>query len=170
MTVDRDFKRVVRAKARRSGQSYASVLRRLRNEGGPPSEEKHLMNIVRTIPDIRSLDLPASRSFYEGLLGFKIVMDVDGMLMFASPTQPGQQVTVNGDATDATPLPAGFSVDVGYPQAVTELHDRARAEGFVIIESLEDKPMGIRRFSLLDPNGARVTILAHLDEAHQPPG
>ncbi|MCG6856845.1 MAG: VOC family protein [Salaquimonas sp.] len=128
------------------------------------------MNIVRTVPDIRSLDLPASRSFYEGLLGFKVVMDVDGMLMFASPTQPRQQITVNGDKTQATPLPAGFSIDVGYPQAVTELHDRAMADGFVIIESLEDKPMGIRRFSLLDPNGTRVTILAHLDEAHQPPG
>ena len=27
------------------------------------------------------------------------------------------------------------------------------------------KPWGIRRFSVLDPSGARVTVLAHLDGA-----
>lgn len=126
------------------------------------------MNIVRTIPDIRSSNLSASRTFYEGLLGFQVAMEVGDMLMFASPTHPKQQLTVNGDAAEAAPLPAGFSVDVGDAQVVTEIHDRAQAEGRVIIEPLEDKPMGIRRFSLLDPNGARVTVLAHLDETRQP--
>ncbi|MEZ5997069.1 MAG: VOC family protein [Hyphomonas sp.] len=162
MTVDKDFKRIVRAKARERGQSYASVLRRLTSKETPP------MKITRTIPDIRSLDLPASRTFYEDLLGFKVVMDVGGMLMFASPSDPKQQLTLNGDATEAAPLPNGFTIDVGYPDAVTELHDKAKAEGHVIIEALEDKPMGVRRFSMLDPNGTRVTVLAHLDPAHQP--
>lgn len=166
MTVDKDFKRIVRAKARASGQSYASVLRRLRAK---PSKETLPMNIVRTIPDIRSLDLAASRSFYEGLLGLDVVMDVGSMLMFASPTQPKQQITVNGDASEANPLPAGFAIDAGYPDAVTALHERALEEGRVIVEPLEDKPMGIRRFSMLDPNGTRVTVLAHLSEEHQPP-
>ena len=27
--------------------------------------------------------------------------------------------------------------------------------------------MGIRRFSLLDPNGVRITVLAHLDQAYE---
>ncbi len=127
------------------------------------------MNIVRTIPDIRSLDMPASRAFYEDVLGFQVVMDQAGMLMFASATQPKQQVTVNGDAADAAPLPPGFSVDVGYPESVSEIHARALAKGHTIIETLEDKAIGIRRFSLLDPNGARVTVIAHLDKAYQPP-
>ena len=71
--------------------------------------------------------------------------------------------------TEAAALPAGFSIDVGYPDAVTDLHDRARREGRVIIDPLADKPMGIRRFSMLDPNGTRLTVLAHIDAAHQPP-
>ncbi len=169
MTADKDFKRIVRAKARLTGQSYSVVQRRLRTDGVQPSPENKPMNIVRTIPDIRSLDMPASRAFYEGLLGFEIVMEHAGMLMFASATQPKQQVTVNGDAADAAPLPPGFSVDVGYPESVSEIHARALANGHVIIEPLEDKAMGIRRFSLLDPNGTRVTVLAHLDTAYQPP-
>ncbi len=127
------------------------------------------MNIVRTIPDIRTLNLPASKAFYESVLGFEVAMEHAGMIILASATQPKQQVTLNGDAADAMPLPPGFSIDVGYPESVTEVHARAVAQGTTIIEPLEDKPIGIRRFSLLDPNGTRVTIVAHLDEKYQPP-
>ena len=103
------------------------------------------------------------------VIGFQVAMEHAGMLILASATQPKQQVTLNGDAADALPLPPGFSVDVGYPESVTEIHARALAQGSTIIEPLEDKPIGIRRFSLLDPNGTRVTIVAHLDEQYQPP-
>ena len=98
MTANKDFKRIVRAKARRTGQSYSAVLQRLRTDGREPSKERIPMTIVRTVPDIRALDLSVSRAFYVDLLGFKIAMDQAGMLMFASPTEPKQQVTLNGDA------------------------------------------------------------------------
>ena len=125
------------------------------------------MTILRTVPDIRALDLSISRSFYQDLLGFKIVMDQAGMLMFASPTEPKQQVTLNGDAAESAALPPGFAMDVGVPENVSELHARAVDLGCIIVEPLADKPMGIRRFSLLDPNGVRITVMAHLDPAHQ---
>jgi predicted enzyme related to lactoylglutathione lyase len=168
MTTDKDFKRIVRSKARLTGQSYAVVQRRLRTHGDEPSTEKKPMNIVRTIPDIRTVNLQASKAFYEDIIGFKVAMEHEGMMILASATQPKQQVTLNGDAADALPLPPGFSVDVGYPESVTEIYARALAQGSTIIEPLEDKPIGIRRFSLLDPNGTRVTIVAHLDEQYQP--
>jgi catechol 2,3-dioxygenase-like lactoylglutathione lyase family enzyme len=169
MTTDKDFKRIVRTKARLTGQSYSVVQRRLRTHGDKPLTEIDVMNIVRTIPDIRTLSIPASKAFYEDIIGFKVVMEHAGMLILASATQPKQQVTLNGDAADAVPLPPGFAVDVGYPESVTEIHARALAHGSTIIEPLEDKPIGIRRFSLLDPNGTRVTVVAHLDEQYQPP-
>jgi catechol 2,3-dioxygenase-like lactoylglutathione lyase family enzyme len=169
MTADKDFKRIVRETARRTGQSYAAVQRRLRTDGAKPSTEKRPMNIVRTIPDVRSLNMPASRAFYEGILGFNVAMEHAGMMILASATQPKQQVTINADAADAAPLPPGFAVDVGFPESVSEVHDRAVAQGHTIIEPLEDKPIGIRRFSLLDPSGTRITVVAHLDPAHQPP-
>ena len=168
MTANKDFKRIVRAKARKTGQSYSAVLQRLRTDGRAPSKESIPMTIVRTVPDIRALDLDVSRAFYQDLLGFKAVMDQGGMLMFASPTEPKQQVTLNGDAAESAALPPGFAMDVGFPESVTDLHARAVAQGCVIVEPLTDKPMGIRRFSLLDPNGVRITVLAHLDPAHQP--
>jgi predicted enzyme related to lactoylglutathione lyase len=168
MTANKDFKRIVRAKARRTGQSYSAVLQRLRTDSREPSKEKLPMTIVRTVPDIRALDLSVSRAFYQDLLGFNLVMDQSGMLMFASPTEPKQQVTLNGDAAESAALPPGFAMDVGFPDSVTDLHARAVSQGCVIVEPLQDKPMGIRRFSLLDPNGVRITVLAHLAEAHQP--
>jgi catechol 2,3-dioxygenase-like lactoylglutathione lyase family enzyme len=169
MTVDRDFKRIVRETARRTGQSYAAVQRRLRDDGTKPSTERRPMNIVRTIPDVRSLNMPASRAFYEGVLGFNVAMEHDGMMILASATQPKQQVSVNADAADAKPLPPGFAIDVGFPESVSEIHQRAVSQGVTIIEPMEDKPIGIRRFSVLDPNGTRVTIVAHLNPADQPP-
>jgi len=168
MTANKDFKRIVRETARRTNQSYATVQRRLRADGTEPTTEKRPMNIVRTIPDIRSLNLPASRVFYEELLGFRVVMEHAGMIMLASTTQPKQQITVNGDAADALPLPPGFSIDVGFPESVSEIQEKAVAQGIIIVEPMEDKKIGIRRFSLLDPSGTRVTIMAHLDPAHQP--
>ena len=169
MTAKKDFKRIVRERTRLTGQSYAVVQRRLRTDGQRPSMEKKYMNIVRTVPDVRSLNMPASRDFYEGIIGFKVVMEHAGMMILASATEPKQQVTLNADAADAMPLPPGFAVDVGYPESVSEIHARAVAQGCTIIEPMEDKPIGIRRFSLLDPNGTRVTIVAHLDKAYQPP-
>ena len=79
MTADKDFKRIVREIASRSGQSYAVVQRRLRADGAKPSTERQPMNIVRTIPDVRSLNMPASRAFYEGILGFNVAMEHAGM-------------------------------------------------------------------------------------------
>ena len=135
MTTDKDFKRIVRARSKRTGESYAVVQRRLRAGGQKPSTEKNIMNIVRTIPDIRTLNMPASRAFYEDMLGFKVAMEHAGMIILASPTQPKQQVTLNGDAADALPLPPGFSVDVGYPESVAEIHAKAIAQGCTIVDA-----------------------------------
>ncbi len=168
MTADKDFKRIVREAARKTGQSYAAVQRRLRTDSILLSSEKNAMNIVRTVPDVRSLNLPASRAFYEGILGFRVAMEHAGMLILASATQPKQQVTVNADAADAMPLPPGFAVDVGFPENVSEIHERAVAASYTIVEPLDGKAIGIRRFSLLDPSGARVTVMAHLDPKDQP--
>jgi catechol 2,3-dioxygenase-like lactoylglutathione lyase family enzyme len=169
MTANKDYRRIVRDTARRTGQSYAAFQERLRDDGTKPSTERRSMNIVRTIPDARSLSMPASRAFYEGVLGFNIAMEHAGMMILASETQPKQQVSVNADAADAKPLPPGFAVDVGFPESVSEIHERVIAQGITIIEPLEDKPIGIRRFSVLDPNGTRVTIVAHLNPVDQPP-
>lgn len=117
------------------------------------------MSITRAVPDIRADDIEATRAFYAGLVGFDVAMESGNFLLFSSPTDPKVQVAVNGDLAV---LPPGFIVDVGSAERVRSIHAEATSQGLRIVEELDDKPWGIRRFSLLDPGGARVTILAHL--------
>ena len=42
------------------------------------------MHIRRAMPVIRTEGSDEARAFYEGFLGFRVAMDEDGMLMFAS--------------------------------------------------------------------------------------
>ena len=161
MTEDKDFKKLVRARAERTGESYAEARRQLEAvapDGGSGAPEK--LTITRAAPDIRSDDVEGSRSFYAGLLGFDVAMESGKFLLFTSPSNSDVQVSINGHFAS---LPPGFIVDVGTAERVREIHDEAIAQGLRIIEELDDKPWGIRRFSLLDPNGHRVTVLAHFD-------
>lgn len=69
---------------------------------------------------------------------------------------------VHADPRDAPALPPGFTIDLGDGDAVRAAYERAVHDGGTIMEAIDDKPWGIRRFSLLDPSGYRVTLLAHL--------
>jgi len=163
MTEDKDFKRIVRSRAARTGESYAEARRRLRAQlaaRGAGVQEDSKVTIARAMPDIRSDDVEASRSFYADLLGFNVAMEVEKFLIFSSPSDPNIQVSINGDFAS---LPAGFIVDVGTAERVAQIHAAAVQQGLRIVEGLDDKPWGIRRFSLLDPSGTRVSILAHFD-------
>jgi catechol 2,3-dioxygenase-like lactoylglutathione lyase family enzyme len=163
MTADKDFKRVVRQRAKRTGESYTEALRQLRSRdaaGEPAATKEPTVTITRAFPDIRSDDVEASRAFYNGLLGFDVSMEAGKFLLFTSPSDRNIQVSLNGDFDS---LPAGFIVDVGVGERVDAIHDVAVQQGLRIIEPIDDKPWGIRRFSLLDPSGSRVTVLAHID-------
>ena len=163
MTADKDFKRLVRARAARTGESYAEALRHFRAQdadGRSGGKEEPIVTINRAMPDIRSDDIQACRGFYADLLGFDLAMEVGDFLMFSSPSDPNVQISVNGDFAS---LPPGFIVDVGTAERVAEIHAAAVAQSLRIIEDLDDKPWGIRRFSMLDPSGARVSVLAHFE-------
>jgi hypothetical protein len=58
------------------------------------------MEIRRAMPVIVTEDPAAARVFYESFLGFRVAMDEDGMIMFASRSTP---------TTSATP-PEGSSI------------------------------------------------------------
>lgn len=120
------------------------------------------MSIRRIMPDIRATDLPATRDFYCGLLGLRVGMDEEPFLLLGSPDVSSAQLTVNDNGHPG--LPPGFAIDVGTPEQVDEIHRQVTERGMSIVEPLSDKPWGIRRFSVIDPGGVRVTIVAHLDE------
>lgn len=163
MTERKDFKRVVRARARRTGESYSSALRNVRNARPDRSatagstgshKEGSLMAITRAIPDVRSTSIDKTIRFYTQLLGFDKRSEQGNLVAFVSPTHDGVEVTLN---RDEFVLPPGFTVEVETAEAVSELHRRASPAHVRVIEDLTSDGA---QFSVLDPAGRRVTIAA----------
>lgn len=163
MTSRKDFKRVVRARAGRTGESYSSALRNVRNahhdrsaatDRGNPEREP-LMSITRTIPDVRSTNVEKTVRFYVDLLGFDTRTEDGRVVSFVSASDEGVEVTLNRDVA----LPPGFTVEVKTRDEVADLFDRSSSAGVRVVESLRD-----RQFSVLDPAGRRVTVAAAPDQ------
>ena len=136
-----------------------------RHFGAPsaPVQYDRAVRIRRAIPVVLTDDPAATRAFYEGLLGFRVAMEVDGMLMFASHEVETTQVIVVWESATAMD-PAGrmltMSVEV---DDVDAAHAEAVAEGLEIVRELRDEPWGIRRFFVRDPSGAIVNVAHHRD-------
>jgi uncharacterized protein (TIGR03086 family) len=166
MTERKDFKRIVRARARRTGESYSSALRNVRKarHAAGPHEEVPPMAITRTIPDIRSTKIENTIRFYTELLGFDTRVADGRVVAFVSPTHPTAEVTLNRDGFS---LPPGFTVEVESVDAVHALYERRRTGNVRTIEELEP---GASQFSVLDPSGRRVTVAAKEDRVLGTPG
>jgi catechol 2,3-dioxygenase-like lactoylglutathione lyase family enzyme len=161
LTDRKDFKRIVRERSRRTGETYSSALRNVRNARPDRSaattskgkdQKEPLMNITRTIPEIRSTNIDKTVRFYKDLLGFDTRTDNGGVLSFVSATHEGVEVIVNHDGFT---LPPGFTIEIATKDQVAQLFDRAEVQDVRVIEPLRDA-----QFSVLDPAGRRVTINA----------
>jgi uncharacterized protein (TIGR03083 family) len=161
MTERKDFKRIVRARARRTGETYSSALRNVRSarQLAGSHEEVRPIAITRTIPDIRSTKIDNTTKFYTELLGFDTRITDGRVVAFVSATDAAVEVTLNRDGFT---LPPGFTVEVGSVDAVASLYERRHVARIRTIEELEP---GGSQFSVLDPSGRRVTVAAGGDEA-----
>ncbi len=115
------------------------------------------MTVRRIVANLAADDPGKARTFYETLLGLKVVMDQGWILTFASdaPTTPQLSVAIEGGS--GTPVP-DLSIEV---DDVDDAHRRASAAGFEIVYDITDEPWGVRRFYVRDPFGRVVNILAH---------
>ncbi len=108
-------------------------------------------------------DRPAeTRAFYEGILGFRVAMDEDGMLMLASRSTPTTQVIIawkSASAVDPELVQVDVSVEVDDVDAAFE---RAVTDGLQIVRELRDEPWGIRRFFVRDPSGRTLNVASHI--------
>lgn len=118
------------------------------------------MAITRIIPEFRSQNLAATEDLYCNVIGLQVSMRGEpDFIMFCSPDASAAQLIVNDNGHVG--LPPGFAIDVGDPARVEAIHDAVSERGLAVIEPLNTTSWGIRRFSLVDHNGERVTIIAH---------
>ena len=152
MTERKDFKRIVRARARRTGESYSSALRNVRSARHAERashEEDRPITITRTVPDIRSTKIANTTRFYTELLGFDTRVAEGRVVAFVSPTDAVAEVTLNRDGFT---LPPGFTVEVDSVDAVAAAVRAWRDAGSVrTIEELTS-----RRLPILSPGPRAV--------------
>jgi len=116
VTERKDFKRVVRARALRTGESYSSALRNLRKPQDRTAaaaskgihEKVPPMTISRAIPEVRTTNVEKTVRFYTELLGFDLSNE-HGRTAFVSSSHPGVEVRLNDSDF---PLPPGFTVEL----------------------------------------------------------
>lgn len=119
------------------------------------------MSVRRAMPVVRTDDPVGTRAFYVEVLGFRVAMEEDGLLMLASPTVPTTQLIVAWDASGASD-PKVRDVDISIEVSdVDAAHADAVARGLDIVYPLTDEPWGIRRFFVREPSGAVVNVAMH---------
>jgi catechol 2,3-dioxygenase-like lactoylglutathione lyase family enzyme len=115
------------------------------------------VTIQRTVPNIKSAWPQQSREFYVDVLGFEVAMEKDEIVTFASPPHPMVQLSVVRHDAVIGPHPS-VSIEV---DGVDAVYAKAIGQGLTIVYPLTDEPSGVRRFFVLDPNGAVINILSH---------
>jgi catechol 2,3-dioxygenase-like lactoylglutathione lyase family enzyme len=114
------------------------------------------------MPVVVTEDPAEARRFYEGFLGFRLAMDEDGLMMFASPSTPTTQLIVawpSPTALDPRVREVSVSIQV---EDVDAAHADAQARGLEIVYPLTDEPWGIRRFFVRDPAGQTINVSSHI--------
>jgi catechol 2,3-dioxygenase-like lactoylglutathione lyase family enzyme len=117
------------------------------------------MDIKRVVPDIKSIHMEESRTFYAGFLGLTVTMDLGFVMTFVSPSNPTAQITIMRD--DGSRLP-DISIEVA---DVDAMHARAVENRVPIVYPLTDEIWGVRRFFVADPNGTVLNIMSHSPKA-----
>jgi catechol 2,3-dioxygenase-like lactoylglutathione lyase family enzyme len=120
------------------------------------------MNIRRAMPVVVAEDPVGARDFYESFLGFRVAMEEDGLLMFASQTTPTTQLIVTWASPTAID-PEVASVDISIEvDDVDAAYLQSQADGWEIVREIRDEAWGIRRFFVRDPAGQVLNIASHI--------
>ena len=105
------------------------------------------------VPVINTNDFSKAVDFYTGILGFEKVFELG---QYAGLELGGTMIHLNGTLDEWSSLPTSARIDV---IGVDVFYEKIR--GVAPIKSdepLQDMPFGVRQFSVLDPDGNRITF------------
>jgi catechol 2,3-dioxygenase-like lactoylglutathione lyase family enzyme len=108
--------------------------------------------LVRALPVLPVSDVKAAGVFYRDRLGFDVAFDMGNYC----GVQRGA-IEIHLDGSPSRPA-AGISARIDV-RGVDALYQEIEPHGVVKAdEKLETKPWGLRQFSVLDPDGNRITF------------
>ncbi len=110
------------------------------------------------MPSITADDLSTSRAWYHDVLGFHVAdeYEMDGVIRSVRLVAGSVQVILNQDDGAKGRDRAkgqGFSFNLDTVQDVDAVASRIEEAGGALESPVEDKPWGVRSFSIQDPDG-----------------
>ena len=110
------------------------------------------------VPILRMFDVPATRAFYEGFLGFSWDWEHrfgPGMPLYAGVSRGGVALHLSQHHGDATPGSAVYL----HLRGIEALHAELSAKDYPFARpGIEDAPWGARVMSVTDPAGNRIAF------------
>lgn len=117
------------------------------------------MNIARVIPNISTQKLEENIRFYTEVLSFRVAMDMEWIITLCSPTNEYAQISlIRSEHRVEDAASVTISIEVG---DVDCLYEQAAESGFDIAYPITTEPWGVRRFSIVDPNGITINVMMH---------
>ncbi|GAB4585350.1 VOC family protein [Nocardia sp. IFM 10818] len=122
--------------------------------------------ITGIFPTICADDVAATRDFYTGLLGFKVIFDSGWYVQLEAPAEPKAQIGIVEREHASVPAafrnrPAGVLISVEV-EDVDAVHARAVEGGLEIPLELRTEDFGQRHFMTVDPSGTLVDIITNI--------
>ena len=110
--------------------------------------------------------LAASKMFYTGLFGFKIVFESDWFLLMSTPDGLGHISFLQPDHPSQQPLfqPAFNGKGIYLTLEVEDVYveyERIKNKGIPILIELREEPWGDRHFAISDPAGLALDIVTY---------
>ena len=115
------------------------------------------MKVKRIVSNVATPDVDKATSFYEDVLGLKVLMDLGWIRTYGSASKMTIQFSVMSEGGSGTAVP-DMSIEV---DNLEEALMRVRKAGIAIEYGPATEPWGVRRFYLRDPFGKLINILQH---------
>jgi len=115
------------------------------------------MKVKRIVADFAVSDPALAKRFYQDILGLDVVMDLGWIMTLGTSEKMRVQVSFASEGGSGAPVP-DLSIEVDDLDAVLSRVRKARLK---LEYGPSKEPWGVRRFSVRDPFGKLVNILAH---------
>ena len=122
-------------------------------------------DIWAVIPVLATTDVMKTAAYYRDILGFSIdetFFGSDWAMLWADQCQ--LYLSLNPTAAKTA---GGQQMLICVP-GVDAFYEKHKANGANIISDLEDKPWGIREYTVEDPNGYHLRFEAHIESQYLP--
>ncbi len=124
--------------------------------------ETNIIVMRRIVPNISSENLEKSKIFYIDFLGMELVMDMGWILTFASKDNSTAQISILQNDKKEKPDNQSIFLSIEISD-VAKMYEKAKQMNCNITYEITDEPWDVRRFFVLDPNGATINLMTHIN-------